>query len=156
MIKIVKDPDPILRQKTKNVEKIDAKFLRLIDEMWEVIEDKGVGLAAPQVGKGLNFSVIGFNPTEERLKKDPDLIVIPKMVLINPCITWKSKGVSVEKEGCLSIDKIEVSVPRHKKVHIKYQDLKLKRQTIKAKGYFARVLQHETDHLCGKLITDYK
>ncbi len=156
MIKIVKDPDPILRKKTKNVEKIDARLLDLIGEMRKTIETKGVGLAAPQVGKSLNFSVIGFAPSEEQLKKDPDLIAIPKIVLINPCITWKSKDITVEKEGCLSIDKIELSVPRHKKVHIKYQDLKMKRQTIKARGYLARVLQHETDHLQGKLITDYK
>jgi len=156
MIKIVKVPDPILRKKTEDVKKIDARLLDFIDEMRKMIKDKGVGLAAPQVGKSLNFSVIGFTPSEEQLKKDPDLVAIPEIVLINPHITWKSKDTAVEKEGCLSIDKTEVSVPRHKKIHIKYQDIKMKPQTIKARGYLARVLQHETDHLQGKLITDYK
>lgn len=156
MIKIVKTPDPILRKKTKNVEKIDAGLLKLISEMREIIKTSGVGLAAPQVGKSLNFSVIGFTPSEEQLKKDPEIIAIPELVLINPCITWKSKDMTVEKEGCLSIDKIEVNVPRHKKIHIKYKNTDMKQQVIKAKGYFARVLQHEIDHLQGKVITDYK
>ena len=156
MIKIVKTPDPILTRKTHSVEKIDAKILKLVDEMWETLKGKGVGLAAPQVGSNLCLAIIGFTPTEEQLKKDPDIVPVPKMILINPRIAWSSKDKSTEKEGCLSIEKVEVNVPRFKKIHLQYQDTNLKRKTIKAKGYIARILQHEVDHLNGKLITDYK
>jgi peptide deformylase len=156
MIKIVKAPDPILTKKTNDIEKIDGALLKLIDQMREVLKDKGVGLAAPQVGISKNFAIIGFEPTEKQLKEDPKAIPVPKMVLINPKIVWCSKDLGTEKEGCLSVDKIEVSVPRFKRIHLRYQDTNLKQQKIKAKGYLARVLQHEVDHLNGKLITDYK
>ena len=155
MIKIIKSPNPILKKKTTDVKVIDAKILDLIDKMWPLLQEKGVGLAAPQVGYSLNFTIIGFEPNKKQISENPEIKSIPKMILINPALVWNSKDQSTEKEGCLSVEKLEVSVPRFKKIHLEYQDPELKRHKIKAKGYLARVLQHELDHLKGKLITDY-
>lgn len=156
MNEIVKTPNPILRKKTEDVKRVDARLLKLIDQMWKTLEGKGVGLAAPQVGKSINLAIIGFTPTEEQLKKDPDIAAVPNMVIINPKIVWKSKDMKVEKEGCLSIEKIEVDVERYKKIHLQYKDKNMQKKTLKAKGYIARILQHEIDHLNGRLITDYE
>jgi len=155
-MKIIKAPNPILKKKTKDVKKIDAEVSALIDNMFTALEKLGVGLAAPQVGKSLNLAVIGFKPTDEQLKENPDLTEIPKLVLINPKICWKSKDIGLEKERCISVENLEISVPRNKKIHLEYQDEEFKKSKIKARGYLARIIQHEIDHLNGKLISDYK
>jgi peptide deformylase len=158
-MKIIQAPNKILKKKSKLVEKIDHSILKLIEEMWQTLAGvKGVGLAAPQIDKSVSLAIIGFEPTDEMLKKDPKLQqkVLPRIVFINPKIVWNSQEKSIEKEGCLSCDKIEIDVPRFKKIHVEFKDEKLKRKKIKARGYLARVIQHEIDHLNGVLITDYR
>jgi len=155
-MKIVEQPDKILKKKTRQIEKIDEDLIELIENMWPALEQaKGVGLAAPQIGKSISLAIVGFEPTEEMLKKNPGLKSIPKTVLINPKIIWSSLDKSVEKEGCLSCGKTEIDVPRYKKIHVEHLDEKGRRKKLKARGYFSRVLQHEIDHLNGILITDY-
>ena len=156
-MKILQAPNKILSRKAKAVGKVDAKILKLIDGMRKTMEGaKGVGLAAPQVGKSLHLAVIGFEPTAEMLEKNPKLKPIPEVVLINPEIVWHSKEKSVEKEGCLSCEKVEVEIARYKKIHVAHINEKGKKQKTKARGMVARAVQHEIDHLNGKLIIDYK
>lgn len=156
-MKIIQAPNKILKTKSKSVEKIDEKVLDLIEEMWKTLDEaSGVGLAAPQIGKSISLAVIGFEPSEKMLEKHPDIKSIPKKVLINPIIVWNSPDKSIEKEGCLSCGKAEIEVPRYKKIHVEHLDEKGRKQKIKARGYIARIIQHEIDHLNGKLITDYR
>lgn len=129
----------------------------MIGRMWRTLDEaSGVGLAAPQVGKSISLAVIGFEPSKKMLEKHPDIKSVPKKVLINPKIMWNSPDKSVEKEGCLSCGKLEIEVPRYKKIHVEHLDKKGHKRKIKARGYMARIIQHETDHLDGRLITDYK
>lgn len=158
-MEIIKYPNKILQTKTQNVEKIDDEILGLIRNLFETLHKSkrpGVGLAAPQVGISLNLTVIGFEPTEQEMKEEKDLKPVPVTVLINPKTTWLSKETVIDKEGCLSVDNTVIDVPRFQKIHIEYIDENGKRQKLKAKNYIARVLQHEIDHLQGKLIVDYK
>jgi peptide deformylase len=151
-------PDPVLNQKTQDIKKIDKATRALIARLWKELEkeSRGVGLAAPQIGEPYSVAVIYFEPSKEQLEKDPKIKPIPKTVLINPKIVWKSKDTAVEKEGCLSIPDIETEVPRYKKVHVEYLDENGKKQKIKARGFLARLLQHEIDHLYGRKIIDYQ
>ncbi len=154
---IIKAPNPILTQKTQEVEKVDTKIKELVRDMFETLGgQEAVGLAAPQIGKSLRLAVIGFEPTKEQLKENPDLESVPKIVFINPYLTFKSKDKNVEKEGCLSVAAQTVVVPRHSKIHVEFLDENGQKTKMKARGYLARVIQHEIDHLEGKLITDYK
>jgi len=155
-MEIVKLPQKILRKKARDVTGVDSTVITLIAKMKKTLKKcGGVGLAAPQIGSDLNIAVIGFTPSEEELKKNPNLESIPKITMINPKITWAAKDFGTRREGCLSAEK-EVDVPRFKKIHIKYLDESGKKKKIKARGYLARVIQHEIDHLKGKLITDYQ
>jgi len=156
-MKILQAPNKILNQKTQAVPKVDSEVMSLIGEMWKLMDEaKGVGLAAPQVGKSISLAIIGFEPTAEMLEKNPKLVAIPKITLINPKIVWNSKDTSIEKEGCLSCGKIEVEVPRFKKIHVEHLDENGKKKKTKARGMIARAMQHEIDHLQGRLITDYQ
>jgi len=116
----------------------------------------GVGLAAPQIGINKQIAVIGFTPSEEKLKKNPKLITINQFVLVNPKITWRSQEIVVEKEGCLSIEGKLFDVPRYQKIHLEYQDENGNKKKMKARGYLARIIQHETDHLNGLTIGRFK
>jgi len=156
-MEIVKDPDKTLSTKSEEIVEIDDKIKDLIKKMWKVLSGvEGVGLAAPQIGVNLKISVIGFEPTESQLKKNPDLKPIKKMVIINPKILWSSKETIVEKEGCLSVEGKEIVVPRFEKIHVEYLDENGEKKKLKARGYFARVIQHEIDHLNGYTIRHYE
>jgi len=155
-MEIVKLPQQVLKQKTQNITEFNEELRALSAKMFVDMEkSEGLGLAAPQIGISKNIAVIGYTPTEAKKKKYPDLVEIPKTVLVNPKITWKSKEYSLEKEGCLSIPEIEYDVPRAKKIHVEYFDENGNRKKLKAKGFLARVIQHEIDHLNGTTISDY-
>ena len=147
MLEIVTIPDPILRKKAKSITKFDDSLRRLIQEMLETLENnrrKGVGLAAPQVGRDDQLIIVKNGRGEKS----------STYALINPEIA----SISVEKEdayeGCLSIPDTFCLVSRYKKVVVKALNPKGEKITIKASDLFARVLQHEIDHLEGILITD--
>jgi len=156
-MKIFTAPDKVLSQEAKSIDKIDAEVLELVDKMWSTLgQAGGVGLAAPQIGRSIRLAIVGFEPTPEQKEKNPKIQSVPRKVLINPKIVWSSKDMNTDREGCLSLPKVEVDVARHKKIHVVHLDKKGKKQKTKARGYSARVIQHELDHLNGKLITDYK
>jgi len=145
-MQIIKEPEKILRKKLKSVEKVTPEIKALISDMREImVEAHGVGLAANQVGRDFQIFVIDAKLAEEN--KAPD-------AYINPEITECSKEQTEIEEGCLSIPEYWRQIKRAKKIKIKALDENGKKIKIKARGFLARVLQHEYDHLQGILIKD--
>ena len=170
-LKIVQAGDPVLRQRARalTVEEIRSRETRkLIDAMRQAMYDApGVGLAAPQIGLSLQIAVI--EDKEEYLEDVPedDLSArerkaIPFQVIINPTIHEDRSGKPKEPgpeivqffEGCLSLDGFTALVPRARHVRVSCLDEHGKRKTIEAYGWYARILQHEIDHLHGRLYID--
>jgi len=134
-------PAPVLRKKAQAVEVIDDDIRRLVDRMKDVmIDQKGVGLAAPQIGVGLRVFIISEDGSMEGTQ-----------VFINPKVTTAGKLMSVE-EGCLSVPGIYSSIRRYSKASVIAQDIDGNEFTKEGEGLFARALQHENDHLEGMTI----
>ena len=154
---IIKMGDPRLLRVAQPVKKFDTpEFHELISDMFEVMRDaKGVGLAAPQIGADLQLVIFGFTHSE----RYPDAKPVPETILLNPVITPLSPVMEEGWEGCLSVPGLRGMVHRHTK--IRYQGVDQYGAPIDriAEGFHARVVQHECDHLIGKLypmrITDF-
>tara|TARA_A100001015_G_scaffold111254_1_gene123474 strand:- start:159 stop:683 length:525 start_codon:yes stop_codon:yes gene_type:complete len=145
--KIVIEPDPILRKKSENLEKVDNELRLLLDDMLETMyAAPGIGLAAVQVGILKRLIVIDISKDKE--KKNP-------IFLINPEIIFKSKKTSIYEEGCLSLPGHFAEIERPEECHIKYIDYDGKKKEMKANGLLSTCIQHEIDHLNGKLFIDY-
>lgn len=132
--------DPVLRQRAAEVEDIDGRLTRLVDDMIETMyEAPGVGLAAPQVGVDRRLFVydIGDGPK----------------AIVNPVIT-ESRGEWEFEEGCLSVPGLHWTIVRPKEVLLTGYDLEGNELSIEADEYLARVLQHELDHLDGVLLLE--
>lgn len=143
---IVAHPNPILYQKTSDINVAQfgrQKLLSLAEDMLITMHKaKGVGLAAPQIGESIRLAVIA--------KQSEDLI------LVNPCILARSVETDTVEEGCLSIPGVLVAVPRSIWVKVRAENLSNRPYEFEAHGFFARVVQHEIDHLDGVLIIDKK
>jgi len=140
-------PDPLLRQVSKPIERVDADFQRLADDMLETMYDApGIGLAAIQIGVPRRMLVIDVSREGE--DKQP-------LVFVNPEIVVSSDERSVYEEGCLSIPDYYAEVERPATVIVKYLDRDGKEQTVEADGLLATCLQHEIDHLNGVLFIDH-
>ncbi len=136
----------VLRQKAKAVDEITDEIRHLGEEMLEAMyQEGGVGLAAPQVGISKRMIVLDGTPVDPAVRP---------MVLFNPEISDR-QGEEVGREGCLSLPGIEIEVKRAHKIHVKAKNLEGETLEFDAKGFFARIIQHETDHLNGILIIDY-
>jgi len=125
-----------------------AELQQLIDDMFETMRHVGgVGLAAPQIGIDLQLVIFGF----ERSERYPDAEAVPQTILLNPVITPLSTEVEDGWEGCLSVPGLRGVVPRYK--HIRYEGLDPQGNPLDrvADGFHARVVQHECDHLIGRL-----
>ncbi|WP_100507978.1 peptide deformylase, partial [Mycobacteroides abscessus] len=125
-----------------------AELQQLIDDMFETMRHVGgVGLAAPQIGIDLQLVIFGF----ERSERYPDAEAVPQTILINPVITPMSTEVEDGWEGCLSVPGLRGVVPRF--THICYEGVDPQGSPINrfADGFHARVVQHECDHLIGRL-----
>lgn len=148
-MEITKIPNKILAKKTEEVVVKDIKngsFKELVWDMKKAMkENEGIGLAANQINKDLSIFVI-----EEKLASEGD---VPE-VYFNPEITEYSKDSDEMEEGCLSIPEYGAQIKRSKKIKIKALDGEGNKIKLKARGFLARVLQHETDHLNGILIKD--
>lgn len=143
------DPDRILRDKAKKIKTFDANLRKLADDMLETMHaNAGVGLAAPQVGLSIRLLVAEFEPEKESKERGF------RVALCNPEIVKVNDEVADGLEGCLSIPGWVGEVPRHTQVTVKGQTPEGKEVRIKAHDYYARVLQHEIDHLNGILFTD--
>lgn len=145
-------PDPNLRVKAHEVSEFNVPELQeLTQDMRQIMKDNiGMGLAAPQVGDPRRIIIVEY-PGDDEGKG-----AVPFTVLINPKIISKNKETNEMNEGCLSIPYVEVPISRATSVTVAAQDISGKEIKIKAKGVFARILQHEIDHLNGKLILDYE
>jgi len=141
-------PDSVLRSKTAKVELIDSSLDGLIQDMIETMHAApGVGLAANQVGVGLQLAVIDLSRRENNEQSHP------LMIIINPEVI-SLEGAVVEEEGCLSIPDYAEKVKRAAKVKVRAQDRSGKFFEIAADGLLAKALQHEIDHLNGILFVD--
>jgi peptide deformylase len=139
---IVKFGNPVLEKPAEKVTLFDEELKRLIDDMFEsMYAAKGVGLAAPQIGIPRRVAVIDIT-----FKEDPNA----KLVLVNPEIIHK-EGRHSQSEGCLSIPEFRENVSRAQVVTVRAQDVNGKLFEKTGDDLLARALQHETDHLNGKL-----
>jgi len=145
-MEITVEPNKILKQKLTPVKEITPEITALISNMHEqMIESKGIGLAANQIGIDLQIFVI-----DKEIAKENN---VPNAYL-NPEITEYSEEESEMEEGCLSIPEYFVNISRPKKIKIKAIDENGNKVKFRTRGLLARVLQHEYDHLNGKLIRD--
>jgi peptide deformylase len=143
--KIVKYPDPVLAQKAETVTVFDKKLRTLVADMFEsMYADKGIGLAAPQIGILQRITVIDLS-----FKKTPS----EKMVLINPEILER-EGKQIEEEGCLSLPDIREKVSRAAWVKVRAQDEHGAWHEYEGEELLSRAFQHEIDHLDGILFID--
>lgn len=144
MLDICKYGDEILREKCSDVTVFDDALAILADAMFDTLEEaEGVGLAGPQVGVNSNLFIV--------LLPDDGI----REVFINPQIAETSVETCPYNEGCLSLPGVYRDIERPKEVTVFYQDLSGKRRNIHADGLYARVIQHEFDHLSGKLFIDH-
>lgn len=144
ILDVIQQPDPILKEKALKVSKITPELQEFIINMVETMYAKnGVGLAAPQLGRSLQ--IIVFDETPERHS--------PK-VLINPEITSHSSKKIAGVEGCLSCRGIEMEVDRYQTIKVRGKDISFSDISFEAKGFMARIIQHETDHLKGITIME--
>ena len=136
-------PADVLAGRARPVEKIDDNIRQLVQKMTDImLENKGVGLAAPQAGVPLRMFIISLNGTREAVK-----------VYINPDITPSGEFDTIE-EGCLSVPGVHTKIRRYKKCTVTATDLDGKEFTEEAEGLYARALQHEFDHIEGTTIVN--
>jgi peptide deformylase len=154
VLDIIQPDNPILRKKAIKVTSFDAKFQKLIDDMIETMLDApGVGLAAPQVAVSQRVFVARL-PDDEESKEEYGADAGKLFVFANPKIIKTSRTLVEGVEACLSIPGYFGLVDRYESVVITGQDRHGKDIRVKAKGWLARVFQHELDHLDGRLYTD--
>ena len=144
-LNILTFPDPRLRKKAIPITAFDKDLEKKADEMlFTMYEDKGIGLAATQVD--IHKRLIVIDLSEDR--SEP-------LIIINPSYAVLDNTLEVSKEGCLSIPTFQQEVPRAKEIELTYQDLHGREQKLIANGLLSYCIQHEIDHLNGKLLVDY-
>jgi len=142
-LKIILYPDPRLKKISAPVTEFDESLQDLTRQMFEMMrEAKGVGLAAPQVGRNIRLFIMNHDqdPAHDR-------------VYINPLLS-DADGDEEDEEGCLSLPKVNINVFRSKSIKIQAQDVNGQPFEQIETGYIARIWQHETDHLNGIMLTD--
>lgn len=142
---VITYPHPTLRHTSKPIKRVDAELRQIVAEMFELMyQAKGVGLAANQVDLPLRLFVVNLEGEQGKGEE---------MVFINPVVS-QPKGSELSEEGCLSLPNLYGDVIRPKTVRINAYNLKGEEMNAIATGLFARVVQHELDHLNGTLFTD--
>ena len=149
VIKIREVGDPILEKTSEeiNTNKIDNEILEIIDDLKTTLEfGTGLGIAAPQIG--INKRIIVVGAKKENIKYN-DAEEIPTTAMINP--TWKklSEDTDIQYEGCMSVPTIRGKVERYQNIELTYYNEKGEKIEKQLKGFFARLIQHECDHLEG-------
>ena len=159
-LSIVKYGHPVLRQKGARVEKITAEIAQFIEDMFETMYDAaGIGLAAQQVGRALQLTIIDVRGVKERpstleLNGQPaDVATFMPLVLLNPQVTPVGDPIP-GPEGCLSFPEMFADITRPESVRVVATNAQGERVEFKAGGLLARAVQHETDHLHGILFID--
>ena len=147
ILKIIKEPDPILRKKSQPVDRVDENIQRLMNDMLETMyQAPGIGLAAPQVGILKRVIVIDIAKDDEPKKP---------LYIVNPKIIWKSEEVITREEGCLSIPGYFAEITRPAKCRIQYLDYNGNEKEDEVDNLLSTCIQHEVDHCDGVLFIDY-
>jgi peptide deformylase len=142
---ILRYPDPRLHKVARPVAEVDDRIRRLVDDMLETMyAAEGVGLAATQVDVHERVVVIDVSDAHDE-----------PIVLINPELVEKSEEMTVADEGCLSVPEIYDKVPRHARVRVRAQDRSGQSRDLDAEGLLSVAVQHEMDHLAGKVFVEY-
>ena len=145
-LKILKFPDPRLRTVAKKVKKFDKSLEKLANDMLHTMyEDNGIGLAASQVDRHIRLIVMDLS--EER--NDPRVFINPEYKILD------NESLASFEEGCLSIPGFSEEIIRPDKIELTWQDLEGKTHTDRPNGLLTICIQHEMDHLEGKLMVDY-
>ena len=144
---LIEGQDPDIRQVSKPVENIDEEIKPFLEKMKETLaQQKGVGLAAVQVGILKRFALVCYKDEKDGYKEP--------FVMINPKILSFSDEMMLDEEGCLSIPGVFDKVYRHKYITVEYKDLENKTVKENLQDFDARVVQHEIDHMNGILFLD--
>jgi peptide deformylase len=163
LLKILQAGEPVLRESARRLtpeEIVSDEIQRLIRDMRETMHDApGVGLAAPQVGMSLQLAVIEdreayFKDVSAEKLAERERRVVPFHVIINPQITLLGDDRARFFEGCLSLEGFSAIVPRARKVRVDYLNDQAEAESREASGWYARILQHEIDHMRGALYID--
>ncbi|MDJ0523628.1 MAG: peptide deformylase [Planctomycetota bacterium] len=140
---IVLWPDPVLLDGTQPITEVDDELRQIVAEMRRVLfEERGVGLAAPQVGIPRRLMLVcpSGDPGDEVVVLNPEILAV--------------EGEEIGEEGCLSFPGIYGRVPRAVRLKVRYQDLDLRQRELELSGWVARIFQHELDHLNGEVFID--
>ena len=142
----------ILRNESEDITPDYPELKKLIEDMWITLgEAEGVGLAAPQIGKNIRLFIVDCTPWGD---ENPELAEF-KRVFINAEIYERSEETSLFEEGCLSLPGLHENVRRPVSIRMRYLDENFVEHDEEFSGYPARVIQHEYDHLEGKVVTDH-
>ena len=149
LLPIITAPDQRLQSSALPVTSVDAEVRRLMDDMLETMYSApGIGLAAPQVGISKRVLVIDVNMNENGEPGDPLLVA-------NPTLSWISENKKTTEEGCLSLPGQYAEVERPAQIRVKFIDQHNRNQEFEVDGLVAACLQHEMDHLDGRLFIDH-
>ena len=153
ILKVARIGHPVIRSAARDVpEEVLASpdFQHLVNDMVDTMHEyDGVGLAGPQVHVGLRVAVLEVPASDERARE-----AVPLTVLVNPVVTPLGEEKEQAWEGCLSIPDLRGVVPRWKRLRLEALDRQGQPYTVEADGFFARVIQHECDHLEGGVYLD--
>jgi peptide deformylase len=153
ILKVARIGHPLVRAAARPVPPevfTSPDFQHLVDDMVDTMHEyDGVGLAGPQVHLGLRVAVIEVPASDERIRE-----AVPLTVLVNPVVTPLGEDKENAWEGCLSIPDLRGVVPRWSRVRLEALDREGRPFTVEADGFFARVIQHECDHLDGSVYLD--
>ena len=143
---------PVLRKVARNIDKNYPNLETLIENMWETLaESDGIGLAAPQIGLAIRLVVIDLRDLKEDFPEYADF----RNVYINPhIIEYDDSSTDTSEEGCLSLPAIHEKVIRPTRIRVRYCDAEFQEHDEWIEGYLARVMQHEFDHIDGKMFID--
>ena len=145
LLSIIRYPDPRLHTRAKPVREVDARIRKLVDDMLETMyAAEGVGLAATQVDVHERVIVIDTSEAHDE-----------PIVLINPELIDKSEEMTLVDEGCLSVPEVYDKVPRHARIRVRALDRSGETREFDAEGLLSIAVQHEMDHLLGKVFVEY-
>ena len=156
---IVAYGDPVLRKETEEIDKDYPKFDTLLEDMFETMYAAyGIGLAAPQIGLPIRLFIVDASPfgdDEDLSEEERNYLADFKRVFINAQIVEEKGNEWAFNEGCLSIPDVREDVFRQETITIEYLDENFNKKKETISGIAARIIQHEYDHIEGKLFTDY-
>ncbi|MCC8417623.1 MAG: peptide deformylase [Rickettsia endosymbiont of Bryobia graminum] len=152
ILPILTAPDTRLKQKSLPVDRVTDDVRKFMDDMVQTMyHDGGVGLAAIQVGVKQRILVVDLQDNDDTKREEN----FYPLFIVDPEVVEKSQELVVATEGCLSLPEQQIDIARSESITIKFLDYNNNKQQLQAGGWLARVIQHEMDHLEGKLLIDY-